>query len=165
MGGIASSNAANYQAQIARNNAVIAQQNAVRTEQAGQVATEAQGRKGAAKSGSLKVAQASNGVDVNTGSAVDVQAGERMTNQLDTETVASNSEQHAYGYRTQSDNFKSEADLDQAKADNAIPAAVLGATGGLLSSASSIGGKWGGSGGWSTPNIPGFNPIAGASGQ
>ncbi len=113
------------------------------------MAAENQGRKGAARSGALKVAQASNGVDVNTGSAVDVQTGERETNQLDTETVFSNSELHAYGYRTQGDNFEAESKLDQAKADNAVPAAALSATGGLLSSASSVGAKWGGGqGGW-----------------
>lgn len=145
-GGIAAKNQANYQAVIASNNANIAEQNANRTEQAGIAAGENQGRKGAAKVAGIKVAQASNGVDVNTGSAVDVQAGERQTNQLDTETVLSNSNLHAYGYRTQEANFKAEEGLDKAKAANAMPAAELAAAGGLLSSASSVGLKWGGGG-------------------
>lgn len=149
-GGIASRNAANYQAQIAKNNAVIAEQNAVRTEQAGIVSAENQSRKGAAKLASMKVAQAANGVDVNTGSAVDVQAGQRQTDQLDTETVLSNSNLHAYGYRTQRDNFESEAKLDEAKAANAVPAAGLAAAGGLLSNASSIGLKYGSSTKWTS---------------
>ena len=147
-GGIAAQNQGNYQAQVARNNATIAEQNAVRTEQAGAAATENQGRKGASRLASLKTAQASNGVDVNTGTAVDVQAGERQTNQLDTENVFSNSELHAYGYRTQATNFEAEAALDKSKADNAVPAALLKATGGLLSSAGSVGSKWGGGTGW-----------------
>lgn len=148
-GGIAAQNTANYQAAIAKNSATIAEQNAVRTEQAGEAATENQGRKGASRLASLKTAQATNGVDVNTGTAVDVQTGERETNQLDTENVFANSELHAYGYRTQATNFEAEEKLDKSKADNAVPAAALKATGGLLSSAGSIGMKWGSGNGWS----------------
>lgn len=160
-GGVASRNQANYQAAVASNNSTIAQENAVRTEQAGNIAAENQGRKGSAKVAGIKVAQAANGVDVNSGSALDVQTGQRETDKLDTETVLSNSELQAYGYRTQAAGFQSEAQLDENKADAAIPASIFSATGSLLSSASSVGGKWTGS----VPNVPGFNPIAGASGQ
>lgn len=158
-GGIAAKNQANYQAQIANNNAIIAEQNAVRTEQAGIAAGENQGRKGAAKEAGIKVAQASNGVDVNTGSASEVQAGERQTDQLDTETVLSNSNLHAYGYRVQADNFEAEEALDKSKAANAVPAAGLAAAGGLLSNASSIGLKWGGGGGSSKWTSGGGDPV------
>lgn len=154
-GGIAAKNTANYQAAIANNNSIIAQQNATEAEQAGNVAAENQGRKAAARSGTLKVAQAANGVDVNTGSAVDVQASERETNYLDTETVLNNADLKAYGYRTQSANFQADEALDEATASNALPAAALKASGSLLSSASSIGGKWTGSSGWGSPSSAG----------
>jgi hypothetical protein len=144
-GGIATQNAANYQAAVANNNEIVAKQNAVHAEQAGEVAAESQSLKGAAELGKVKVAQAANGIDVNSGSALDVQEGERETNQLDTETVFQNNIMQAYGYRVNAENFQSEAQLDTAKADEAVPASVLSATGGLLSSASSIGGKWSGS--------------------
>jgi hypothetical protein len=144
-GGIASQNASNYQAAVANNNSIVAQQNAVHAEQAGEVSAENQSLKGAAEGGKVKVAQAANGVNVNSGSALDVQVGERETNQLNTETVFQNDLMQAYGYRVQSENFQSEAALDKAKADEAVPAAVLSATGSLLSSASGIGGKWSGS--------------------
>lgn len=147
-GGVAASNAANYQAAVARNNATIAQQNAVRAEQAGAAAAENESRKGASKVAKIKVAQAASGVDVNTGTAVDVQAGQRETNQLDTETVFQNSMLHAYGYRTQAQNFESEARLDEMKGEAAKTAGYLGAAGSLLSNASSIGGKWGGGATW-----------------
>ena len=144
-GGIATQNASNYQAAVANNNAIVAQQNATRAEQAGSAAAENQSLKGSAELAKVKVAQAANGVDVNSGSALDVQVGERETNQLDTETVFQNDLMKAYGYRVNAENFHSEAELDTAKADEAVPASVLSATGGLLSSASSIGGKWSGS--------------------
>jgi hypothetical protein len=163
-GGVANQNASNYQAAVASNNEIIANQNAVRAEQSGYASSQTESLKGAAASGKVKVAQASNGVDVNTGSNVDVQASEREANQLNTETVFQNDLMKAYGYRVNAENFQSESQLDTMKASEAVPASILSATGGLLSSASSIGGKWGSSSG-SIPNIPGFNPIAGISGQ
>ncbi len=143
-GGIANRNAASYQAAIANNNKIIAEQNAVRAEQAGNVQAEATSRKGAAQVAGIKVGQAASGLNVNKGTPVEVQAGQRETNQLDTETVLNNAQLHAYGYRTQATNFEAESKLDKAKADAAVPASVLSAGGGLLSSASSIGMKWNG---------------------
>jgi hypothetical protein len=162
-GGVANAANSSYQAAVASNNAITAGNNANYALEAGEAKTANQSRKGAAASGTLKATQAANGVNVNSGTAVDVQTGERETNQLDTETTLNNSELQAYGYRTAQTGFEAESQLDEAKASQAIPAAVLGATGGLLSSASSLGGKWGGTG--SIPNIPGFNPIAGVTGQ
>lgn len=162
-GGFANQNAANYQAQVARNNSIAAQQNATEAEQAGSAKAENQSQKGAAALAKVKTAQAANGVDVNSGSAVDVQASERETNYLSTENVFHNDMLQAYGYRVQSENFQSEAALDQAKADEAVPASVLSATGGLLSSASSVGSKWGSSLGSSSSaavnNYNSGNPI------
>jgi hypothetical protein len=140
---------------VARNNATIAQQNAVRAEQAGYAAAENQSRQGAAQLGKVKVSQAASGIDVNTGSAVDVQAGERETNQLNTETVFQNDLMKAYGYRVNAENFQAESQLDTAKAEEAVPASVLSASGGLLSSASGIGGKWSSPGSWGgAPSVP-----------
>lgn len=149
-GGVAARNQANYQAEIAKNNQTIALQNSARAEQAGNVQAEAQGRKGAARLAGIKVGQAASGVDVNKGTPVEVQAGQREINQLDTETVLNNAELHAYGYRTQAMNFEAEEKLDKAKADNAVPASLLKAGGGLLANASSIGSKWTGSTGAAT---------------
>lgn len=144
-GGMAAQNAGNYQAAVARNDAAIAQQNAVHAEEAGSAAAENESLKGAAAQGKIKVAQAANGVDVNTGSAVDVQTGERETNQLNTENVFSNDLMKAYGYRVNAENFQNEATLDKAKADAAVPSSVLAAGGGILSAASGVGTKWSGS--------------------
>lgn len=151
MGGIAARNQANYRAAIAKNNETAALQNAARAEQAGNVQAEAQGRKGAARLGRIKAEQAASGLNVNQGTPVDVQAGQREMSQLDTETVLNNAQLHAYGYRTQAMNFRAEEGLERAKADSAIPAAALKAGGGLLANASSLSGKWtGGGGGGST---------------
>ncbi len=146
MGGIAASNNANYQAQVARNNAQIAQQNANASMAAGAQKVQMEGMKNAAKMGAVKAAQAANGVDVNTGSNVDVQVGERQIGDLDEQQTQHNAQLQAYGYRTQASNFQAEAGLDQARADQAIPGSILSAGGGLLSSASGINFKWGSGG-------------------
>lgn len=140
--GQADSAAAVYAAQVARNNQIIAEQNAQHAEIVGEAQAAATSQKGAAKAAKIKVAQAASGIDVNSGSAVDVQAGEAETSALDTDTVLSNAELQAYGYRTQGTNFGAEAGLDDAKASQAKTGGILGAAGGLLSNASSLSGKW-----------------------
>ena len=140
--GQATANAANYNAQVARNNALIAGQNAEYATNAGLEKADIAARKGAAAGGRIKAAQAASGIDVNTGSAVDVQEGQRETSKLDAETVLNNAQLEAYGYRTQATGFTAQAGLDTAQAEQAPIGADIGATGSLLSNASSLGFKW-----------------------
>ncbi len=143
VGGIAAGNAASYQAQVAENNAQVERQNATYATAAGTQAAEASSVKGAAQLGEIKTAQAASGIDVNTGSAVDVQAGQRGTNKLDTQNTLQNALLQGYGYRVQAQADESQAALDQATAEEAPIGAALGATGTLLSNASSLSTKWG----------------------
>lgn len=147
---IASSNAADYQATVAGNNAKAARDNSEYAIAAGEKKAEAQSLKGAAAGGRIKTAQAANGVNVNTGSAVDVQEGQREAAGLDTATVMDNASLQAYGYRTAADNFEGEKSLKEAESENDLTAGGLKAAGGLLSSASSLGMKWSPSTGDST---------------
>ena len=71
--------------------------------------------KSAAASGRLKAGQAANGVDVNSGSAVAVQSGQRKAGLLDTATVANNAELQAYGYRSQAAGFNAQAGLERCR--------------------------------------------------
>lgn len=140
--GQATANAANYQATVARNNAIIAGQNADYAERAGQVQAATQSMKGAATGGRIKVQQAASGVDVNSGSSAAVQGGQREVSKLDTETVLNNADLQAYGYRANATNFQAQAGLDTMEAEQAPIGADLAAGGGLLSSASGLGFKW-----------------------
>ena len=164
--GQATSNAANYSAQVARNNALIAQQNASYATAAGVEQADIASRKGAAIGGKIKAAQAANNIDVNTGSALGVQAGQRETSKLDTETVLNNAELQAYGYRTQATGYTAQAGLYSAEAAQAPIGAAIGATGSLLSNASSLGMKWtqanptgGGAGGGGSGQPLSLNPA------
>lgn len=140
--GQAQANAANYNAAVAANNATIANNNAAYSVAAGQEATSTQSRKNAAVSGKIKATQAASGVDVNTGSAADVQKSQRETGELDSETVLNNSELQAYGYRSQATGFQATSQLETEEAEQAPIGADLSAAGGLLGSASSLGLKW-----------------------
>lgn len=124
-----------FQGQVAKNNARIAENNAEYAREAGQTQAAAASRKGAAEGAAIRTGLAANGVDVNTGSAADVQAGQRETSKLDVETVLNNAELQAYGYTTQAANERAQAKQDVIGGD-------LGAAGSLLSNASSIGWRW-----------------------
>lgn len=145
---------ANYQAQVAQNNAIIAEQNATRADQVAATTAANKSLESAVRLGRVKAAQAASGVDVNTGSASDVQASSRMLGKLDTDTVFSNELLKSYGYRSQAANYKAESDLLRyrgaaagSKAGDYITSGYLKAGGTLLSSVSSLPLKWlGGSG-------------------
>jgi hypothetical protein len=147
-----------YQAQVARNNAIIAGYNATEAEQAGEQQAFATSMQGAQQGAKIKTSQAANNIDVNTGSAKDVQESQREVEQLNTETVLNNANLQAYGYRNQAAAFTAEAGLQTLAANEAGPAAELAEQGGalaagagLLGSASSIGFKYAGLG---TGNAP-----------
>lgn len=141
--GKANQEAANYRAQVARNNAKIAEGNADYVLQAGRVETYQQGMKGRAHLGSVKAAQAASGVDVNTGSAVDVRASEAATNRLDQLTTEHNAQLKAYGYRTQAAQDEAEAGLEERGGSFAAAAGRREAAGTVLGAASSLAFKWG----------------------
>jgi hypothetical protein len=151
--GMATGDAASYQAEVARNNALIAEQNAKRASEAGAAQATAVSLKGAAKVGKIKTAQAANNIDVNTGSAVDVRASEREAGVLDTATVLSNAELESYGYRSKATGYTAEAGLLGTQAEEAPIGAGIGATGSLLSGASSVGFKFGGGSGGNTGSV------------
>jgi len=172
----AAGEASAYQAQVATNNAIIAGYNATEAEQAGQTQAFVTGQQAAATGGRIKAAQAANGIDVNSGSAVKVQQGAREAGTLNQETVLSNAELQAYGYRTQGTAFTEQAGLETMEANEAPIAAGLatagagyaaagaeeGAVGSLLASAGGIGFKLGGPTPGSTGSSssgPGYNTL------
>lgn len=153
--GVAQGDAASYNAQVANNNAIIARQNATYAEQAGNAKVEQAGIRASEQMGGVKTALAANNVDVNTGSAVDVETGTREEGALNQFTIANNAELQAYGYRAQATGFESEAGLDEAQAEYDPIAGAVGGFGSLLSNTSAIGLK----------NWPGSNFTAFGSGD
>jgi len=143
-----------YSAQVARNNEAIAQQSATYATEAGNVQAQNEGLKNAQIAGQLKASQAANNVDVNSGSALAVQEGQRATGELDTQTVLHNALLQAYGYQQQATSYKAQAAQD-------VTAGLESGAGSLLSNASSLGLRWSGTPGAAGPsfsNTPGASP-------
>lgn len=138
----ASAQASAYQAQVARNNSIVAQQNAQAATKAGQEAATTASLKARNQLGEATAALAASGVDVSSGSAADVQTTEREYGRLDTQQTVQNAALNAYGYRTQATNYTAQAGLDTAEATNAPVAGAISAGGDLLSGAGSLGSKW-----------------------
>lgn len=135
-GGIAAGQTASYQAAVASNNATIARQNEVYSAQAGATQTEQSGLKARAQDAGVKAGLAANNVDVNTGSAADVQQSEHEINQFDTATVAHRAAMAVYGYHTQVNDFSAQSKLDQAQVIPDYLGGFLKAGGSVASTAS-----------------------------
>lgn len=134
-----------YQGQVADNNAQIAKERGDYAKQAGSQTASIAAMKAAAEGADIKTAQAANGVDVNTGSASEVQSSHRIASELDVDTILHNANLEAYGYTVESDNLKNEANLSRTMG-------FVGAAGDLLTGASAV--KFPGStGGSSVPEI------------
>lgn len=146
MQGQAQASAYSAQAQIARNNAVLAQRNADVTMGEGEQATQRQQLKNRAAIGALTAEQAASGVDVNTGSAVDTKESAAELGQYDALTIRSNYARKAYGYRVEAQNDLNEAAMDKAAEKNSALGGYLGGFTSLLGSGASGFDKFGGGG-------------------
>ncbi len=124
--GMAAKQAGDYNAEVAR-------QNAIHAERAGQAKATDVGLRSAAEGGRIKAAQAANNIDVNTGSAVSVQSNQRAAGQVDQTNTNNDALVQAYGYKAQ-------GELEKAKGQSAMVGGFLGAAGTLAGGAS----KWGG---------------------
>jgi hypothetical protein len=161
---------AEYNATMSENNAIIADRAAERAIAVGAAKAEARSVGTAARLGTIKAGQAASGVDVNTGSAVDVRAGTRAFGKLDAETDMANAALENYGFRVRATDARAQAGLQRHSAamaryrgqvtagggaflDNAASEARtsgwLNAAGTLAGNASQLPWKWlgGGSGG------------------
>jgi hypothetical protein len=136
--GIAQKNALDYQAQVANNNAIIAQQNANYAIEAGQSKAAQQGMKEAEIGGEIKAAQAAGGVDVNTGSNKEVQKSQRELGALNQKQVIANAQLTEYGYLAQKTNFQAQSQLDTYEGQQAEVGGFLGGAGQIFGAAS----KW-----------------------
>jgi len=135
----ASKAAANYQAQVASNNAIIQQQNATQAQQKGEADAAAQAMATRQQAGKIKAAEAASGVDVNSPSSLDVQSSAAQLGELDALTIRSNYSRSVYGYETAANSQTAQSQLDVMAGKNASTAGNIGAATSLLSGATSLG--------------------------
>lgn len=138
-------------AEAARTRGAIAQRDAIIAEQNAQYATAIGSRnaadismKNAGRLARVKASQAANGIDVNSGSAVDVQVSEREMGILDAETAMANATAQAYGYEDVAATRRARSQIDYSTSGESLTAGYLGAGGTLLSNVGRLPGLYSG---------------------
>ncbi|MBF0164472.1 MAG: hypothetical protein HQM01_08265 [Magnetococcales bacterium] len=107
----AQSAAAHYNAQVARNNQQIAQQNADLAQQEGQARLTQQRMKSRSLMGAQRAALAANGLEIGSGSALDLQADSAMLSEWDARMIQYNTDKSAWNYTVQGQDFGAKAGL------------------------------------------------------
>lgn len=143
---------ANYQSQVANNNAVIARQNAAYATKAGEANAYTKGLENRQKMGAVVAGLAAEGTDVNTGSPAAVREGEDITTYTDVERVRQDAALRAYGYNVQGSNYTAEGQLLQTEASQEEEAGFLKAGGLALAGISNVG--------WRLGGFTGNNPLS-----
>lgn len=123
----AQSQAADYQAQVSRNNQIVANQNAQAAIQDGQAKEQQQRIQNAQKLGAIVANQGASGLDVNSGSNLLVQEDQAKVGEMDALTVRNNAQREAYGFLAQGTNYAAQAKLDQAQAGWASQSGLINA--------------------------------------
>lgn len=137
----ATSAAANYQSQVARNNQIIAAQNAQQQSQTAAIQAQNQDLKNRAIEGGILAQQGASGIDMGSGSSEDVRRSARQVARLDTETIYSNALNQVRSSLDQSRNFEAQSRLDAFQAKTTAPTLFTG-LGSLVGGASSFADKW-----------------------
>ena len=142
-------NAAEYNAQIANNNAIIAAQQRSTTLQQGEAEAHKSMRDQAQMIGAQRAQMAANGIDLTQGSAQDILASTKFLGGIDVNTIQSNAARQAWGYEVQGMNDKNAATMETWKANSINPGQIgaMAAGQSILSSVSSYAGAAGGGGG------------------
>jgi len=99
---------AQRQREIASNNAELAERAARDARQRGAVSEREHRRQVRSFIGSQRAALAAQGVDVNDGTAVDLQADSAMLGELDALTIRNNAAMEAFGFQRQASSFRNQ---------------------------------------------------------
>ena len=126
---------ANYNAQVAKNNQIIANQNASIALQQGQQQEENKRIQTGEMLGAIESGEAASGVNPNTGSALNVRASAAETGELDALTIRSNANLTARNSAYAARMYGSQAQLDTSQGE-------YGAMSSILGGASSVSNKW-----------------------
>lgn len=140
--GQAASAAAKYQAGVARNNQIIADQNARYAVAAGESQAQAQDFKNRALVGAIEAAQGASGISLDSPTLADVRAGESQIGRLDTATIMQRALLQERSYEQEASNFGAQSTFAEAEGRSAKRAGYIGAAGSILGGASNFADKW-----------------------
>ena len=131
-----------YQAGIARNNQIAANYAAQDAIERGKVDRAKAAIASKQRQGAQRAALAAGGVDVNSGSALDLQLETEALGNYDQLVAMNNAEREALGFRTQGANFGGEVGLHTSAAQNSLYSGKTAATATLIGTAGSVASKW-----------------------
>lgn len=129
-----------YQARVAENNATMGEWQAQDALRRGEQAEIDQRRKTAQIKGVQTASMAARGLDISTGSALNILSDTDYLGEIDALTIRDNAKREAWGYRTGAQNDTNNASMLRASADSISPLGA-GATS-LLTSAPQVAQFW-----------------------
>lgn len=141
MQGSAEASQHKYQAQVAQNNAQIAEQNYTSSLLAGNRAESQQKMKVTRLIAGQKADQAANGVDVAVGSAPMVRDSSQAEGDWDALAIRYNAAKQAYGYQVEKTNDLAQADMEKRAAKNAKLKSYIGAASSIIGGAGKLAGN------------------------
>jgi hypothetical protein len=140
--GVAAQQQAAYQAAVARNNQVLAEQAANDATAKGRVLEQQKRQQVAQQEGMVRAVAGASGFDENSGSPLRIQESVAQVGEEDAQIIRNNAAREAYGYRTQGMNYAAQAGLDEAEGRNAATAGNLGAFSSIIGGASTVSSRW-----------------------
>jgi hypothetical protein len=144
--GVAARSAARAQAAADEQNARLADEQAKDAVRRGSYEEVKLRRSMSLLEGGQRAALAASGVDVDSGSALDVQEASRLEGERDAAVLRMNAQREAWGYQAQAVNYRNAASAARASGRNAMTGAVIGAGTSLLTAASPYFGAGAGTG-------------------
>lgn len=133
---------ARYQQQVAENNATIAENNAKAIAASGRAEEQRQRIANAQKQGEARANMGGSGLELGSGTLLDLQADQVLVGEYDALTVRDEYVTRSNNALQQAANFSSDATLFGRSAKNASSNAAWGTAGTLLSGAGKVAGKW-----------------------
>lgn len=141
-GGQAQSGMYQYQAGVARNNALVASYNAQNALDRGEVMVQTKQQQTAQTEASYRAKAGGAGLDLSTGSPLNVQGDIAGLGELDALTIRNNAAREAWGYKVAGASFAGEAGAAETASQNAETGGALGAFSSILGGASQVASKW-----------------------
>ncbi|MCC7063241.1 MAG: hypothetical protein IT456_10580 [Planctomycetes bacterium] len=129
-----------YSADIARNNAFLAEYAARDAHRRGEeTKADIQRKAGALKSSQI-ASLAARGLDLGEGSPLDILTSTDVMKETDVARAGANADREAWGHRVRATNFRSEADMLDSAGENTSP--FMAAGGSLLTGATNVASTW-----------------------
>lgn len=133
---------ARFNAQVARNNSIIAERRAADARERGKIEEARQKERTRQLIGRQRAAAAAQGVVVDEGSALDITSDTAGLGELDALTIRNNAEREALGFSAQASNFRTQSQVFNSSADQIRSSTFLSTAGTLLDGASLVADKW-----------------------